>query len=65
MLLRRSSEADGEEVERLLEAFPVEARMDALMAHIDNLNRAHESILKAKAQIAKLTPLIADCDQHQ
>jgi uncharacterized protein YPO0396 len=48
----------------MLEAFPVEARIDALMAHFDNLNRAHESVLKAKAQIARLAPLIADCDQH-
>jgi len=48
----------------MLEAFPVEARIDALMAHFDNLNRAHESVLKAKAQIARLSPLIADCDQH-
>src|SRR5579884_1799139 len=50
--------------QHMLEAFPVEARIDALMAHFDNLNRAHESVLKAKAQIARLTPLIADCDQH-
>jgi uncharacterized protein YPO0396 len=48
----------------MLETFPVEARIDALMAHFDNLNRAHESVLKAKAQITRLTPLIADCDQH-
>src|SRR6516164_8029800 len=48
----------------MLEPFPVEARIDALMAHFDNLNRAHEAVLKAKAQIARLTPLIADCDQH-
>jgi uncharacterized protein YPO0396 len=51
--------------QHMLEAFPVEARIDALMAHFDNLNRAHDSILKAKAQIVRLTPLIADCDQHQ
>jgi uncharacterized protein YPO0396 len=50
--------------QHMLEAFPVEARIDALMAHFDNLNRAHESVLKAKAQIERLTPLIADCDQH-
>jgi uncharacterized protein YPO0396 len=49
----------------MLEAFPVETRIDALIAHFDNLNRSHESILKAKAQITRLTPLIADCDQHQ
>src|SRR5262249_36156049 len=50
--------------QHMLEAFPVEARIEALMAHFDNLNRAHESVLKAKAQIMRLTPLIADCDQH-
>src|SRR5215471_17246644 len=50
--------------QHMLEAFPVQARIDALMAHFDNLNRAHESVLKAKAQIARLSPLIADCDQH-
>jgi len=27
-------------------------------------NRAHEAVLKAKAQIERLSPLIADCDQH-
>ena len=50
--------------QHMLEAFAVEARIEALMAHFDNLNRAHEAVLKAKAQIGRLTPLIADCDQH-
>ncbi|HKD25912.1 MAG TPA: SbcC/MukB-like Walker B domain-containing protein, partial [Xanthobacteraceae bacterium] len=50
--------------QHMLETFPVEARIDALMAHFDNLNRAHASVLKAKTQIARLSPLIADCDQH-
>ena len=50
--------------QHMLEAFPAEARIDALMAHFDNLNRAHESVLKAKAQIERLSPLIADCDHH-
>ncbi|MBO0750470.1 MAG: AAA family ATPase [Bradyrhizobiaceae bacterium] len=49
----------------MLEAFPVETRIDALTAHFDNLNRAHESILKAKAQIERLTPLVGDCDRYQ
>ncbi len=49
----------------MLEAFPVETRIEALIAHFDNLSRSHESILKAKTQIVRLTPLIADCDQHQ
>ena len=50
--------------QHMLEAFPVEARIDALIAHFDNLNRAHEAVLKAKAQIERLSPLIVDCDQH-
>jgi uncharacterized protein YPO0396 len=48
----------------MLEAFPVDGRIDALMAHFDNLNRAHEAVLRAKAQIERLEPLVADCDQH-
>jgi uncharacterized protein YPO0396 len=48
----------------MLEAFPVETRIQAVMAHFDNLNRAHEAVLKATAQIHRLTPLVADCDQH-
>ena len=38
--------------EHMLEAFPVEARIGALIAHFDDLNRAHEAVLKAKAQIS-------------
>jgi uncharacterized protein YPO0396 len=50
--------------QHMLEAFPVESRIDALMAHFENLNRAHEAILKAKAQIGRLQPLVEDCDQY-
>jgi uncharacterized protein YPO0396 len=48
----------------MLEAFPIDARIQAVMAHFDNLNRAHEAVLKAKAQIQRLAPLVTDCDQH-
>jgi uncharacterized protein YPO0396 len=51
--------------DHMLEAFPVEARIDALIAHFDDLNRAHEAVLKAKTQIGQLTPLSADCDRHR
>ena len=51
--------------DHMLEAFPVEARIDALIAHFDDLNRAHEAVLKAKLQIEQLTPLVADCGRHQ
>ena len=49
----------------MLEPFQVQPRIQALIAHFDDLNRAHESVLKARQQIEYLTPLIADCDQHQ
>lgn len=50
--------------QHMLEAFPVEPRIVALISHFDDLNRAHEAVLKAKAQIEKLEPLIADCGRH-
>jgi uncharacterized protein YPO0396 len=51
--------------DHMLEAFPVEARIAALISHFDDLNRAHEAVLKAKLQIEQLTPLSADCDRYQ
>lgn len=50
--------------QHMLEAFPVESRIDALMSHFENLNRAHEAVLRAKAQIGRLRPLVDDCGQH-
>ena len=49
----------------MLEPFDVENRIKALIAHFDDLNRAHEAVLKAKRQVALLTPLVADCDRHK
>ena len=49
----------------MLEAFPVQARIEALIGHFDDLDRAHEAVLKAKAQIAALEPLAADCQRHE
>ena len=48
----------------MLEPFDVETRIKALIAHFDDLNRAHEAVLKAKHQVALLTPLVADCDRY-
>lgn len=50
--------------EHMLEPFPVQERIDDLIKHFDDLNRAHESVLKARAQIERLEPLTADCDRH-
>jgi uncharacterized protein YPO0396 len=48
----------------MLEPFKVAPRIQALIAHFDDLNRAHEAVLKAKRQVELLTPLVADCDRH-
>jgi uncharacterized protein YPO0396 len=48
----------------MLQPFDVEPRIAALIAHFDDLNRAHEAVLKAKHQVELLTPLVADCDRH-
>ena len=48
----------------MLEPFDVAPRITALLAHFDDLSRAHEAVLKAKRQVELLTPLIANCEQH-
>lgn len=50
--------------EHMLEPFPVQPRIDALISHFDDLNRAHESVLKARAQIDHLLPLTENCERH-
>lgn len=50
--------------EHMLEEFPVDERIQALIQHFDDLNRAHEAVLKAKQQIALLQPLVQDCQRH-
>jgi uncharacterized protein YPO0396 len=47
----------------MLRPFDVDERISALIDHFDDLNRAHEAVLKAKDQIARLAPLVADCQQ--
>jgi uncharacterized protein YPO0396 len=45
----------------MLEPFDVGSRIDALIGHFEDLNKAHEAVLKAKDQVGMLEPLIADC----
>ncbi|MCX8522239.1 MAG: AAA family ATPase, partial [Rhodoferax sp.] len=49
----------------MLEPFEVADRLQRLIAHFDDLNRAHQAVLKAKKQLALLTPLTADCGRHR
>lgn len=48
----------------MLEPFDMAQRIKHLIEHFEDLNRAHESILKARRQIEHLTPLVAECDRH-
>ena len=49
----------------MLEPFDVAPRIAALIGHFEDLNRAHEAVLKAKRQVEMLRPLAADCDRHR
>lgn len=49
----------------MLEPFDVAPRVQKLIEHFDDLNRAHEAVLKAKTQVEMLTPLVNDCDRHE
>ncbi|MEM6732892.1 MAG: ATP-binding protein, partial [Myxococcota bacterium] len=46
----------------MLEPGLAEERLDALRSHFDDLNRAHEAVLRAKDQVSKLAPLVTDAD---
>ena len=48
----------------MLEPFDVVPRIQALITHFDDLNRAHQAVLKAQRQVELLTPLVADCGRH-
>jgi uncharacterized protein YPO0396 len=48
----------------MLEPFDVAPRVLGLIAHFDDLDRAHEAVRKARQQVELLTPLVADCDRH-
>jgi len=48
----------------MLEPFEVAPRLQALIGHFDDLNRAHQAVLKAQRQVELLMPLVADCSRH-
>ena len=49
----------------MLEPFDVASRIEALIRHFDDLDRAHQAVLKAKRQVDLLTPLVEDGQRHQ
>jgi len=48
----------------MLERSEVEERIDELRRNFDNLNSAHEAVLKAKDQIKRLKPLVDEGERH-
>jgi uncharacterized protein YPO0396 len=48
----------------MLESFDAAAWTAKMVAHHDDLAKAHESVRRAQAQLTALTPLLADCDDH-
>jgi uncharacterized protein YPO0396 len=49
----------------MLEPFDVASRIEALIRHFDDLDRAHQAVLKAKRQVDLLTPLVEDGARHR
>ena len=50
--------------QHMLQPFPIEDRIGNLIRHVDDLTRAHEAVLRAKDQMARLIPVVAECDEY-
>ncbi|MFA5664681.1 ATP-binding protein [Castellaniella sp.] len=48
----------------MLEPFEVAGRIQALLGHFEDLDRAHQAVLKARHQIDLLNPLVEDGQHH-
>jgi uncharacterized protein YPO0396 len=49
----------------MLDIEPVKPRLDALVAHFDDLTRAHGAVLRAKQQVGMLAPMLDDAERHE
>ena len=47
----------------MLEPFAVDERIEQLIGHFDDLDRAHQAVVDAREQVEALAPLINDADQ--
>lgn len=48
----------------MLEPFAADRWIADMVAHFDDLTRAHEAVVKARNQLAELGPLLEACDEH-
>tara|TARA_B110001469_G_scaffold123524_1_gene135701 strand:+ start:2497 stop:5874 length:3378 start_codon:yes stop_codon:yes gene_type:complete len=51
--------------DHMLEPFDIKSSIKDLIHHFDDLNRAHETLVRARQQIEILTPIVEACDQHR
>jgi len=50
--------------DHMLEPFDAAAWVDKLITHFDDLTKAHDAVMLARAKLADLGPLVDDCDAH-
>ena len=50
--------------DHMLEPFDAAKATASIIAHFEDLTKAHEAVQRAQAQLAALTPLLKDCDAH-
>jgi uncharacterized protein YPO0396 len=48
----------------MLEPFDAAGWIDKLVSHFDDLTKAHDAVMRAKAQLTELEPLLADCEAY-
>jgi uncharacterized protein YPO0396 len=50
--------------DHMLEPFDAAKATASIVAHFEDLTKAHEAVQRAQAQLAVLTPLLKDCDAY-
>jgi uncharacterized protein YPO0396 len=50
--------------DHMLEPFDAAAWVNKLITHFDDLTKAHDAVVLARAKLADLEPLVEDCDAH-
>jgi uncharacterized protein YPO0396 len=50
--------------DHMLEPFDAAAWVDKLIAHFEDLTKAHDAVVQARSKLADLGPLVDDCDTH-
>ncbi|MBO0881906.1 MAG: hypothetical protein J2P17_16510, partial [Mycobacterium sp.] len=50
--------------DHMLEPFDAAAWVNKLITHFDDLTKAHDAVVLARAKLADLAPLVDDCDTH-